>query len=93
MSETPRRFNLLLKNATDLYVPPDLKIDASGAIAFTGVGFVADVQSKKNGRDRDIEYLTVEAIEITLGDAEPPPTVDKQEKMAMPLALQEGTER
>ncbi|HYH27172.1 MAG TPA: hypothetical protein VEA19_00170 [Actinomycetota bacterium] len=61
----PRRFKLLLENATDLYIPPDLEIDASGAVAFTGVGFVADV-AKKNSRGRDIEYLTVEAIDVRL---------------------------
>jgi len=68
MSATPRRFKLLLKNATDLYIPPDLEIDASGAVAFRGVGFVADVEPRKNSRGRDIEYLTVEAIEIGLAD-------------------------
>jgi hypothetical protein len=93
MSGAPRRFKLNLKSATDLYIPPDFEVDASGAVAFSGVGFVADVQRKKNGRDREIEYLTVEAIEITLGDATAAPTVDKQEKMATPLALQEGTKR
>jgi hypothetical protein len=66
MSETPRRFKLLLKNATDLYVPQDLELDASGTVAFSGVGFVAEVQRTKNGRDTEIEYMTVEAVEIRL---------------------------
>jgi hypothetical protein len=52
MSETPRTFKLLLKSATDLCIPPDLEIDASGAVAFSGVGFVADVEHKMNSRGR-----------------------------------------
>jgi hypothetical protein len=28
---------------------------------FSGLGFVTDVQRKKNGRDREVEYVTVEA--------------------------------
>jgi hypothetical protein len=33
MSETPRRFKLRLKDATDLYVLADLGIEESGAIS------------------------------------------------------------
>jgi hypothetical protein len=66
MSETPRRFKLLLKHATELYVSPDLEIDANGAVTFSGVGFVADVEPATNARGHEIEYLTVEAIEIRL---------------------------
>jgi hypothetical protein len=66
--ESRRRFKLILKDATDLDVPPDPEIDASGAVAFSGVGSVADVKATKNARGQDIEYVTIEAIEVRLTD-------------------------
>jgi hypothetical protein len=47
-------------------VPQDLEIDASGTVTFSGVGFVADVEPATNARGRQVEYVTVEAIEIRL---------------------------
>jgi hypothetical protein len=38
------------------------------AIAFSGVAHVARVESRKNARGREVEHLTLEAIEIRLGE-------------------------
>lgn len=45
MSATPCRLKLVLKGATDPFVPPDLEVDASGIVKFRGVGFVVDVNA------------------------------------------------